>query len=98
MCVSLVVPLVLCGLLLKGYYTSEVRGIIRSVLASLRRREDRTFTWAETSFFERFFEHDATSEERSQLRQLIQAGRWAFVGGTLFLSSKQILSFLKHIL
>ena len=67
---------------LKTYnqYTGDVRAILDGVVKELELSANRTFVWAETCFFQRWFD-EQSMHRRGIVRALIAAGRLEFVGG-----------------
>lgn len=62
------------------YYANDVRRILGSVVDELLNDPKKTFIWAETSFFNKWYETVALSK-RKEFRKLVTDGRFEFVGG-----------------
>ncbi|KAL1520124.1 hypothetical protein AB1Y20_023596 [Prymnesium parvum] len=61
-------------------YYPTVRAILDSVTREMLRSPNRTFVWAETCFFARWYA-DQPSPRRAEVHALVAAGRLEFVGG-----------------
>ena len=63
-----------------AYYNAEVKTILTAVAHSLDRSPNRTFVWAETCFFERWW-REQSARRREKIRRLVARGQLEFVGG-----------------
>ena len=63
-----------------GYYSSEVKSIISTVLEALKEAPNRRFVWEEVSFFSVWWEQ-ASEGDRSLVKQLVGSGQLEFIGG-----------------
>ena len=61
-----------------GYY-GDVKNILTKVVAALGKDRNRTFVWAETCFFTRWF-GEQSAAQRELVRQLVAARQLEFVG------------------
>lgn len=64
----------------EAYYNRDVRSILDSVLQSLSSDAAKRFVWAETSFFQRWYEV-LSADKRARVKSLIENGQFEFVGG-----------------
>mmetsp|Transcript_3054 Transcript_3054/g.4548 ORF Transcript_3054/g.4548 Transcript_3054/m.4548 type:complete len:1202 (+) Transcript_3054:113-3718(+) len=64
----------------EGYYTSDVNRILSNAMQQLKVDPARRFIWAEISFFSRWYE-DQGVDTKKAFRQMVEEGRWEFVGG-----------------
>ena len=62
-----------------GYF-GAVRGILNSVVEALDRHPNRTFAWAETCFFARWFA-ELSDDKRALVHRLVTTRQLEFVGG-----------------
>mmetsp|Transcript_52426 Transcript_52426/g.114317 ORF Transcript_52426/g.114317 Transcript_52426/m.114317 type:complete len:452 (-) Transcript_52426:1463-2818(-) len=62
------------------YYFMSVERILDEVLTALEASPQRTFTWAETCFFARWFD-GCSDGEQARVRSLVRTGQLSFVGG-----------------
>lgn len=64
----------------EGYYSTQVHGILSSVVDQLSRERDRRFVWAETSFWMRWYEVQQ-EDTKATVKALVESGQLEFVGG-----------------
>ena len=62
------------------YYGGEVKTIIDSVVRALEASPNRTFVWAETCFFQKWFD-EQSAHRRGIVRALVRNRQLEFVGG-----------------
>ena len=63
-----------------GYYSTQTRHILDTIIDALTACPERTFIWAEISFFSLWW-NDATLIQQTKARKLIKEGRFEFVTG-----------------
>ena len=61
-------------------YSGAVSQIIEGVIRELGKERTRTFVWAETSFFMKWYERQ-NREMKGKVKRLVENGQWEFVGG-----------------
>lgn len=65
---------------LTGYYSRDIKRILKNVMEALARDRNRTFVWSETCFFAMWWAEQG-AKRRRLVRELVASGRLEFVGG-----------------
>ena len=63
-----------------GYYSTQTKHILDTIIDALTDRPERTFIWAEISFFSLWW-NDTTLIQQTKAHKLIKEGRFEFVTG-----------------
>eukprot|EP01119_Soliformovum_irregulare_P019887 TRINITY_DN6388_c0_g1_i4.p1 TRINITY_DN6388_c0_g1~~TRINITY_DN6388_c0_g1_i4.p1 ORF type:complete len:1028 (+),score=331.23 TRINITY_DN6388_c0_g1_i4:166-3084(+) len=64
----------------EGYYNEHVRHILSNVHRHLNSNPDKTFIWAEVSFFKLWWETQPLNI-KEDVKRMVKSGQWEFVGG-----------------
>ena len=62
------------------YYGSSVKTILSAVVKEMEASPNRTFAWAETCFFARWYA-EQSARKREVVHRLVASGQLEFVGG-----------------
>ena len=80
----------------EGYYQKQVSRILTGVVYYLEGHPEKRFTWANTSFFERWYRTQQTIV-KDKVKKLIANGQLEFVGGGWVLTDEATVDFQSHI-
>jgi alpha-mannosidase len=58
-----------------------VKCILDNMIPSLEANTDRTFTYVEMAFFEKWYKNDITEEQRLKVKAFVKSGRLEFING-----------------
>jgi len=73
------------------YYSSNVHGILNGVFNELLLDENKTFNWAEISFFNMWWKEQET-EKKEKIKALVRNGQIEFVGGGIVQHDEAVAS------
>ncbi|CAI2371631.1 unnamed protein product [Moneuplotes crassus] len=64
-----------------SYFNEKVVRILNSTIEAVHSNKSYKFNWADTSFLAKWYRETAKPEERQKLHDIVNDGRWQFMGG-----------------